>query len=260
MLLSAVIVAKNEEKNIKKLFKSISWVDEIVLVDNDSTDKTGQVAKKLGAKVYNYEGGTFSGRKDFAASKARGEWLLFIDADELVTAGLREEILNLIKYNKTEFSAYAIPRENIILGRVMKHGGWWPDYVIRLIKKDSLKSWKGILHEQPEFGGKLGYLKNPLVHEKHDDLSEMVKKTNEWSEIEAKLMFDADHPPMNIPRFVSAMLREFWLRMIRHKAFLDGTEGVIYATYQVYSRFLSYAKLWEMQLERLNFNKVKTQN
>ncbi len=88
-----------------------------------------------------------------------------------------------------------------------------------------------------------------MLHIKHDTLSEMVTKTNSWSEIEAKLMFDAKHPPMNLLRFASAVTREFWLRMIVQMAFLDGADGVIYAIYQVFSKFTSYAKLYELQLK-----------
>jgi hypothetical protein len=129
----------------------------------------------------------------------------------------------------------------------MKNGGWWPDYVKRLFVVKKLHSWKGKLHEEPIFEGKLDYLNNPLTHLKHDDLESMVVKTNKWSETEAALMFEAKHPPMNIFRFASAIYREFFLRMIKKKAFLDGAEGIIYALYQVYSRFISYAKLWELQ-------------
>ena len=130
----------------------------------------------------------------------------------------------------------------------MKHCGLWPDFVLRLIKKDKLKGWYGELHEQPIIDGEISHLKEPFVHIKHKNLSDMVDKTNEWSEIEAKLMYDAHHPKMNMFRFASAGFREFWKRMILQVAFLDGTEGVIYGMYQVFSRLISYSKLWEMQL------------
>ncbi|KKQ51250.1 MAG: Lipopolysaccharide biosynthesis glycosyltransferase, partial [Microgenomates group bacterium GW2011_GWC1_38_12] len=162
----------------------------------------------------------------------------------------RGEIENRVLRNSAETVIYAIPRKNIILGRELRHGGWWPDYVKHLVRKNALKGWKGDLHEEPVFEGNLEYLKGALVHLKHDNLSEMVEKTNDWSNIEAKLMFEAKHPPMNILRFSSAMFREFWLRMIKQMAFLDGSEGIIYAIYQVYSRFISYAKLWEMQIRK----------
>jgi len=179
--------------------------------------------------------------------EAKGEWIFYIDADERVPEELKKELINFSRQLSDKFTWYATPRLNVILGRPMKHGGWWPDYVKRLYKKSALKKWKGDLHEEPEVIGEMGKLKSPLRHEKHEDLHEMLEKTNKWSEIEAKLMYDAGHPKMNVLRFITAMGREFWYRMIRKMAFLDGKEGIIYAIYQVYSRLISYAKLWEKQ-------------
>ena len=136
------------------------------------------------------------------------------------------------------------------MGKELHHGGWWPDYVKSLYRKDSLRRWSGELHEEPEFAGGMGHLHAALIHNKHESFSEMVDKTNNWSEIEARLMFDAHHPPMNIPRFITAMGREFWHRMIIKRAFLDGKIGIMFAMYQVFSRFVSYAKLWEMQIQK----------
>ncbi|KKQ43495.1 MAG: glycosyltransferase [Microgenomates group bacterium GW2011_GWC1_37_8] len=249
--ISVIIIAKNEEEKIGGCLKSVEWVDEVIVINNESTDRTEEIAKKYGARVINYENGTYSSRKNKGAKEAKGKWLLYIDADERVTPDLRKEINSLItnyESQTTEYSAYAIPRRNIILGKEMKHGGWRPDYVKHLLRKDALIGWKGELHEEPIFKGELAHLKGALLHLKYDNLSDIVTKTNDWSEIEAKLMFEANHPPMNIPRFFTAMGREFWLRMIRQMAFLDGVEGIIYAIYQVYSRFISYAKLWEMQI------------
>lgn len=249
-LLSAVIITKNEQEKLRDCLKSIDWVDEIIIVDSGSTDETIKIAKKSRAKIFSYEGGNFSDWRNEGLKHAKGKFILYIDADERVTPQLKSEILEKIK-NQTEdkkITAYAIPRRNLILGKELKHGGWWPDYVKRLFKTDTLKGWKGELHEEPIFEGKLELLESPLMHIKHDNLEEMVDKTNAWSEIEARLMFESHHPQMNILRFTTAALREFWLRMVRQKAFLDGVEGIIYALYQVYSKFISYAKLWEMQL------------
>jgi len=247
MGISAIIIAKNEEKKIGDCLKSVSWADETIIVDSGSVDKTIPIAKMHATKVIRQLSGGFSERRNRGLKEARGEWIFYIDADERATRELRDEIHKLI--TNTNYSAYAIPRRNIILGREMKHGGWWPDYVKRLFLKSKFKGWTGELHEEPNFEGKLGHLKASLTHVKHDNLSEMVEKTNNWSEIEARLMFEAGHPPMNISRFFTAGLREFWLRMIRHAAFLDGVPGIIYALYQVFSRLVSYTKLWEMQLK-----------
>ncbi len=256
--ISAIIIAKNEEKRIGDCLKSIKWVDEIIVVDNGSTDKTVAIAKKQGAKIIGVSKATFSDLRNKGIKEAKGNWLLYVDSDERVTPSLRREISQLISKPVSQYSAYAIPRKNIVLGKELKHGGFGKfDYVKRLFKKDKLKKWTGDLHEEPNYLHKgrltigreneLGHLKNKMTHIKAKTLSEMVEKTNTWSEIEARLMFEAGHPPMNIPRFLSAMFREFWFRMIKKKAFLDGSIGIIHGLYQVFSRFVSYAKLWEMQ-------------
>ncbi len=230
--------------------KSLSWVDEIVVVDSGSSDKTVNIAKRNGAKVFLNKSFSFSSSRNLGLKHAKGEWVLYIDADERVTEELRGEIVLVIGGTINNYNAYAIPRRNIILGKEFKFGGQRPDYVKRLFLKVNLENWDGELHEEPRFKGELGHLKNSLLHIKHESFPEMVEKTNNWSEVEAKLMFLAKHPPMTIPRFFSAILREFWLRMIRQLAFLDGAEGIMYAMYLVFSRFISYAKLWELQYKK----------
>lgn len=248
--ISAIIIAKDEERMLPDCLKSLGWVDEIVVINNGSIDKTAEIAKKYGAKVIDLprlDEPNFSQSRNRGLKEANCGWLFYIDADERVDDKLRDEILDVI--NDPKFSAYAIPRRNFIFGREFKHTGQRPDYVKRLFQKNALSQWMGKLHEEPQFEGGLGHLKASFLHIKHENLSEMVEKTNSWSELEAELMFKANHPPMNVWRFMTAMSREFYLRMFRQMAFLDGPEGIIYAVYQVFSRFTSYAKLWEMQLK-----------
>lgn len=231
--ISAIILTGGnyDRELLKKCLNSISWCDEVVKVETDSLK------------------GSFADWRNEGARRAKGDWLLYIDTDEEVTSNLHTEIESIINSSELKISAYAIPRRNFVFGKEMKHCGLWPDYVLRLIKKDKLEGWHGDLHEQPKIKGEMSHLKEPLIHRKQDSLTAMVDKTNKWSEIEAKLMFEADHPPMNIFRFFTAGFREFWLRMIMQLAFLDGTEGVTYGMYQVFSRLISYSKLWEMQLK-----------
>lgn len=268
--ISVIIVAKNEEEKLPDCLKSIKWADEIVVIDNDSMDKTVEIAKRFGARVFSASDTLtlkYADLRNMGLEKAIGKWVFYIDADERVTPELKDEINEILtsSFDKPRtsqndrnvdgdgrYNAYAIPRRNVILGREMKHGGWWPDYVKRLFLRKSLKKWTGDVHEEPVYEGEMGHLENHLIHIKHNKLEGMVEKTNKWSEIEAKLMFDANHPRMNIVRFFTAMAREFWLRMIKHKAFLDGGEGTVYALYQVWSKFISYAKLWEMQINDSN--------
>ena len=228
-----VLVGGKIDKNLyKKCLDSISWVDEIIKIKTDNLK------------------GSFADWRNYGAKKAKGGWLLYVDTDEQVTPELKKEILKVIENCKLKIvnSAFAIPRKNILLGREMRYGGWWPDYVVRLIKRDVLIKWEGKLHEQPKIKSRIGKLKNPLIHISHRSLSEMVDKTNAWSEIEARLLFESGHPKMNIFRFFTAGFREFWYRGIRKLGFLDGTVGIIEVMYQTYSRLITYAKLWEKQI------------
>lgn len=247
-LLSAVILTKNSEETLADCLSSIEWISEIVIVDENSIDTTVEIAKKFGALVFETSDSNFSNKRNFGAKNCSSEWIFYIDADEKVTTDLKKEILSSI--NSSRYTGYAIPRKNILLGHEMKHGGWWPDYVLRLIKKKDLLGWKGKLHEQPEIKGNIGKLTNPLIHNSHRSLSTMVEKTNQWSEIEAELLFKSNHPKMTWWRFFSVAFREFWYRGIIKLGFLDGSTGIIEIIYQMYSRMITYAKLWEMQITK----------
>jgi hypothetical protein len=229
-----LIGGKYDKSLLKKCLDSVAWTDEITKIDTDNLK------------------GSFADWRNLGAKKARSNWLLYVDADEEVTPALKKMILQVIGSN--EFSAYAIPRKNIFLGHEMHWGGWSPDFVVRLIKKDKLKGWSGELHEQPEIEGTICHLKEPLIHVSHRNLTEMVEKTNKWSEIEAKLLYDSGHPKMNIFRFFSAGFREAWYRGVVKLGFLDGTVGVIEIIYQTFSRLITYSKLWELQLKNARGN------
>jgi len=251
--ISAIVLTRNEEEIIADCLESIKWVDEIVIVDNASTDDTLKITKKFKVDkiVETGDKNTFSERRNQGAKEAKNDWLLYVDSDERVTPVLRNEIEKTIEDKESGFAAYAIPRRNIRLTKELHFGGWWPDYVVRLIKKDKLKVWKGDLHEQPEIEGEIGYLKEALVHFSHrGSLENKLQNTINWSKIEAQKLYEAGHPPMTIPRFLSATWREFYFRMIKKQAFRDGTEGVIEAFYQVFSVFISYARLCELQTKK----------
>jgi len=254
--ITVLIIVKNEEIKILDAIKSVLWANEIIILDTGSIDNTIQFIKqKYDKKVKIYKtknlNGTFAEWRNEVLSFASLDWVFYIDADERVDNHLKNEIIELIKIQK--YNVFAIPRKNIILGKELKHGGQYPDYVKRIFYKKDLIKWLGELHEEPKIKNEsLFHCKNSLLHLKHDNFDDMITKTNVWSEIEAKLMFDAKHPNMNLLRFFTGSIREFNLRMIKQKAFLDGNIGILYAMYQVFSRFTSYAKLWEMQENSLS--------
>lgn len=252
MKLSVIIITKNEEEMIKDCLESVRQLaDEIIIVDSGSKDKTLEIAKKYTDRIFTYKNGSFSDWRNFGLKKAKGDWVLYIDADERVTTELKEEIKNVVQNPKpkTQNPAYAIPRRNFYLGKEVRFGGAWPDYVKRLFKRDKLAEWKGKLHEEPVFEGKLGHLKEPMIHITHRDLSSMIEKTRQWSKIEAELLYQAKHPPVTWWRILRVMLTEFWERGIKKQGWRDGTVGWIEIIFQMFSRFITYARLWEMQQE-----------
>lgn len=256
LLLSVVIIAKNEEKKLQDCLESVKWAGEIILVDTGSTDKTIEIAKKYGAKVFHYEGGSYQDWRNKGLEEAKGKWILYVDADERITEKLKFHILLQVENyglhdedDEPIVNAYAITRKNIILGKVLKNGGQFPDYQKRLFKRSELKGWKGDLHEEPIYNGSIGHIQEPLLHIKHDNLSEMVQKTNKWSELEAKMLYSTGHPQMVWWRFIRIIMTELWIRLIKQGGVLDGVEGIIYGIYQSWSRFITYGKLWEMQIK-----------
>ena len=237
---SVIIIAKNEEARIASCLERVQFADEIIVVDNGSTDKTANIATALHATVITKSGKDFSALRAIGAKNATGDWLLYIDADELVTPELQKEILEKLSGSA---AAYFITRENYYLGCK------WPtkDKMIRLIKKSALVSWKGSLHEHAEIVGAVETLSASLVHQTHRTLSEMVEKTNEWSEIEANLRFASGHPTMVWWRFIRVMLTAFNDSFWKQQGWRAGTVGWIESIYQAFSMFITYAKLWEKQ-------------
>jgi glycosyltransferase involved in cell wall biosynthesis len=248
--LSVVIITRNEEKMIGDCLKSVNWADEVIIIDNGSTDKTAMIAKKRGAKVF--KGPTkslqFSELRNLGLKKATGDWLLYLDADERVTPELAQEITQVIL--DFRFTAYTIPRRNFYLGQEVRYGGAWPDRVKRLFNRRKLKRWEKQLHEDPIFEGKIGQLQSPLIHLTHRDLTSMVEKTKGWSEIEAELLYRSGHPPVTWWRLLKIMWLEFWKRGVKQQGWRDGTVGWIEIIFQMFSRFITYARLWEKQQEK----------
>lgn len=244
-MISVIILTKNEEDRIFACLSSVKWADEIIVADSESTDKTVEIAKKFGAKVISRKFDNYVNQKNWAADHAQGDWLLYVDADERVLKPLHEEILSLVK--TTVNSAYAISRKNIILGKEEKYGPFWPDWIIRLIKKEDFTGWKGEVHETVTFKGNLGYTKNSLVHLTHRDVDQIIAKNLFWSKIDAKLRLESHHPKMSSWRFLRILFSELFYQGIVRKGFFHGTIGTIDAILQTFSLITTYIRLWEMQ-------------
>jgi glycosyltransferase involved in cell wall biosynthesis len=241
--ITAIIIAKNEEENIADCLDSVAFCDERLVIDGGSTDKTVAIVEKMGAIVISHPFTDFASARNQGLRHAKGEWILYIDADERVDNVLQKNILEAIK-KQDEFAAYKVQRKNFYLGN---HE--WPkiEQMERLFQKKHLREWYGTLHESPKVTGEIGILEGFLLHYTHQNLSLMVSKTNMWSNVEAKLRFDTHHPKMVWWRFPRVMIGAFYDSYITQKGYKVGIVGLIESIYQAFSIFITYAKLWEMQ-------------
>ena len=252
--ISIIIHSLNEEKNIEDCIKFAKLLtDEIILVDMESTDNTVEIARSLNASIFNFPKSDYvEPAREFGISKSRTDWVLILDADERMTKELANEINSLIMLPSTPYtlqpiSYYKIPRRNIFGGvKWFKYGGWWPDYQIRLINKKYFISWPKRIHSIPQIKGDLGYLNSPLIHYFHGDLSNMVKKTVIFEDIESDLLLKAKRST-GTRIFFRKYLAELYRRLIKNLGFLDGAFGIIEAIYQAFSKTITYIFLYEKQ-------------
>lgn len=253
--LSVLILTKNEEKNIEECLKSVEWCDEIIIIDDYSTDETLKEIKKLRnsvikgkTKIFKKQmNNNFAEQRNFGLDKTTGDWILSIDADERMTPELVNSIQHTVNSQNNYFAGYKLRRKNFYFGN-----NEWPyiEKLERLFRKDRLRGWYGELHESPRVEGEIGELDGFLLHYTHRNLSSMVEKTIEWSKIEAELRLKAGHPKMTWWRFPRVMFGEFFNYYIKQQGFKAGTVGLIESLYQSFSIFITYARLWEMQHEK----------
>lgn len=249
-MLSAIVITLNEETMIGDCLISLKFADEIIVVDTGNSDRTNIISKDHKAKIVKSQPGSgYNNFRNDGLKSAKGDWILYVDADERVTPLLAHEIEHIISSN-SPFSAYKIPRRNFYLGKEMKFGGWGNDKVVRLYKKEKLQGYEQALHEQPVVDGEIGDLENSLVHFSHRDLESMLDKTLLFTGYESDLRLKSNHPPVVSWRLCRVMLTEFWLRFIRLQAWRDGVEGIVDGMFQVFNMFIIYARLWEAQIAK----------
>ncbi len=249
MKLTAVVITKNEQAMIEDCLKSIQFVDQILVVDTGNTDATNKISQKFGAKIIKSVGKNYSDYRNDGLSQVNTDWVLYVDADERVSPELAKEILEKTSVTQKN-NCFLIPRMNNYLGKFMKYGGWGGEKIPRLFKKEALKKYTGDLHEQPIYVGSTGEMKHSLLHYSHRDISSMVEKTIKFTEFEAKLRLDSNHPPVVPWRIIRVMITEFWKRFIKYSAWRDGYAGVVDGLFQVFNMSIIYSRLWEMQQKK----------
>lgn len=248
-MISAVINTLNEEKNIERCLKALTWVDEIVVCDDGSVDKTLEIAKKFGAKIYHHNStGFVEAARNFAARLAQGDWILVVDADEEIPEKLAKKLTEFVK-SANPPDCVAVPRKNIIFGKWIQHSGWWPDYQIRFFKKGKVK-WTGKIHEDPKTDG-IGCSLIPnedlaIIHYNYQTISQFINRMNRYTDIEAKELVASGYK-FNWLDLFKKPSAEFYSRFFAQKGYLDGLHGFILASLQSTSFFVTYIKVWEAQ-------------
>lgn len=251
MKLSLCLAVYNEEKNLHYPMDSvINFVDEVVIVDGGSTDRTIEIAKSYGNKVRIIKSDNpimFHKNKQKAIEAAKGEWILQLDADEEVSEDLKKEIVNLLQTQRSNIKdqkeevAFWVPRKNWFLSGFLMKGGQYPDYTIRLYKNGSAKFPCKDVHENVEIKGKVGYLKNPLSHYADPDFSRYLMRWDRYTTAEVERM------PKEIKlNFFNYMIWKpkvtFFMMYFRHKGFMDGFPGFVFALFSSIRFWVIYIK------------------
>lgn len=247
--ISVVVNTKNEAKYLKKCLKSVvGFAQEIVVVDMYSKDNSVAIAKSFKAKVFRHPPLSYvEPARNFAISKARGEWILVLDPDEYITTYLKKELKKIT--NRQDVSFVKIPRQNIIFGKWMKHSNMWPDYLIRFFKKDNLK-WKKEIHSQPDTQGQgvtlLDSEKLAIRHHNYTDIDDFVKRALRYSQTQADELIKKDYI-LKTSDFLLKPIQEFNSRFFANNGYKDGFHGLVFCLLQAIAIFLIYAKIWQKQ-------------
>jgi len=243
MGLSVILITKNEEANLKDCLESISFANEIIVVDSQSSDKTVEIAQSFGAKVENTSDWPgFGPQKNRALNLATQEWVLSIDADERVTTELKNEILEIIN-GPSGVDCYAIPRLSWYCGKFMKHSGWYPDYVERLFKRGSAKFSDHLVHERLLPTGPVKKLNAHFLHYSFKNFSQVLQKIDSYSSASAEQAVKKGKQSSVLKAVghgLWAFFRTYFLRL----GFLDGQQGLALAISNAEGTYYRYIKIW----------------
>lgn len=244
--LSVALAVYNEGENLDRCLESVvGWADEIVVVDGGSTDGTVEIARKFESKIIATDNpAMFHLNKQRALDGSMGDWILQLDADEVVSEELRKEITDIISV-RNSFSGYFIPRKNYFLGHWLRKGGQYPDYVIRLFRRGNGRFPCQSVHEQIQIDGRVGHLDSPLLHYSYRTLGEYWKKANAYTSLTSQEMAKS-----HVPKNIDSWIQYEWMKptitflslFLRHKGFVDGLYGLLFAFFSALHHPIAYKK------------------
>jgi glycosyltransferase involved in cell wall biosynthesis len=248
--LSIAMIAMNEEANLPRTLESVRWADEIIIVDSGSKDRTLDIAKSFGAKTIFHAFGGHGEQKNVALDLCTSDWALLLDADEVLTPELQDEIRNLLA-GEPKFGAYWIPRLNLYFGRWIRHGGFYPDRKLRLFRRGAARLSEGVgPHSTPQFAGPRGNLRNDMLHYAYPTMGIYLEHMNRYSSEIAHLLHQKGRDSRSLPAFLwNAVLNPaatFVYNYFFRLGFLDGREGLIlHVNHSVYTHW-KFIKAWRL--------------
>lgn len=242
--LSVLIPTYNCAESVKATLESVAWADEIVIVDSYSTDNTLDVVKKYTSKIYQRVYDTPSQQKNWALQYCSHDWVLQLDSDETIESKLINEIISVIESENSPITYFKIPRKNIIIGKLLKNGGLYPDYQPRLFRKSKSKFNKRVVHEGVETTGKTGLLEHAIIHESTPNISKLLSNLDRYTDYEAQEMLRKGKS-FSYFRWIAVPTFIFVKTYFFRKGLFDGWRGLILAIYNFFYHFISYAKLKE---------------
>ncbi|MBD3401967.1 glycosyltransferase [candidate division GN15 bacterium] len=246
--LSVVIITRNEEANLGRCLESVAFADEVIVVDSDSTDRTEEISVSRGAQFVTIEWAGFGPAKQAGVDRATGEWVLSIDADEAVPADLAEEITRVIA-DPDSLDGYYLPRRTQFLGRWIGHCGWYPDYVLRLFRRERGRFDGAVVHEKVVVDGRVGRLKHDLLHYSYPTLEEYFVKFNRYTTMGAE---QAHAAGKRAGWFAIAIkpVATFFTHYVSRQGFRDGLEGFLISTLSSAAVLVKYAKLRHLRRQQ----------
>lgn len=243
-MLSAVVLTKNSEKTIEAFLDNLSFADERIVIDDESTDETVQKAKKKGATVFSHLlHDDFASQRNFGLQKAKGEWVLFVDSDERISVSLKKEILEAIK--DTDTDGYYLKRMDMLFGKRLRYGETSNVRLLRLGRRGK-GEWTRRVHEVWNIDGSVGELESAILHTPHPTVGEFITSINRYTTLNAKELY-AEGRKTNVFEIICYPLGKFIQNYVFRLGFLDGAEGAILAIMMSFHSFLTRSKLWLLQ-------------
>lgn len=238
--LTVAVLTKNSAATIEAALKSVVFAQQILVIDDQSTDDTVTICRQFTNHVLQSNQPNFAAKRNELLKHLKTDWICYLDSDEIISPELAEDIQQITINNHP--AAYRIKRVNFFLGTKM-----YPDYVDRLFHKSVIQGWSGDVHESPILTTSPQLLEQPIIHHTHTDITSMLGKTNHWSEFEAELRIKANHPPIAWWRLIRIAITEWWHQFIHIKVGRFGRSGLFEGYFQIVDKLIVYTKVWEKQ-------------